>query len=152
MKLQAILSKTAVCGNLHATDKKGVLEELSQLAGSVYPTLPSKEVLRVLCEREKLGSTGVGNGVAIPHGKMAGLENIVAVFGRSKKGIEFQSHDHRPALLFFVLLAPENVIGSHLQALARLSRLLKSEIVRNKLFEVKDEELFDVLIAEDEKL
>lgn len=152
MKLKDILHKSAVCGELLATDKKGILGELASITASAYPKLSSDKVLKVLLEREKLGSTGVGNGVAIPHGKISGLDTIVAAFGRSKKGIEFQSHDHKPAVLFFVLLAPESVVGSHLQALARLSRLLKGEEIRNRLLEVKNENVFDVLIAEDEKI
>lgn len=152
MKLKDILKSGAVSGRLKATDKKEVLEELSELAQKAYPELLVKEVMQVLLEREKLGSTGVGNGVAIPHGKVKTLTHIVALFGRSKKGIDFQSHDQKPATLFFVLLAPENVVGSHLQVLARLSRLLKTEEVRNRLFEVSDDNLFDVLIAEDEKI
>lgn len=152
MKLKDILKNGAVAGRLRGTDKKEVLEELSALAQKVYPELSDKEVMQVLLERERLGSTGVGNGVAIPHGKVHSLTHIVALFGRSKKGIDFQSHDQKPATLFFVLLAPENVVGSHLQVLARLSRLLKTEEVRNRLYEVPDDELFDVLIAEDEKI
>lgn len=152
MKLRDILKQSAVCGDLKATDKKGVLEELSELIARSGPQLEPPVVLHVLLEREKLGSTGVGNGVAIPHGKLPGLESILAAFGRSKKGIEFQSHDHKPAVLFFVLLAPENVVGSHLQALARLSRLLKGEAIRHRLIEVNDEELYRVLIEEDEKI
>lgn len=152
MKLKDLLKKEAVKGELLATDKKDVLQELADLAETVYPPLNSPKVYQILMEREKLGSTGVGNGVAIPHGKVQGLSNIVAIFGRSKKGIEFESHDRKPAMLFFVLLAPETVIGNHLQALARLSRLLKGEAIRNKLIEAKDSELFDVLMAEDEKL
>lgn len=152
MKLKDILKKSAVCGELKSTDKKDVLEELANLTSVAYPNLSSEQVLQILLEREKLGSTGVGNGVAIPHGKTPGLNTIVAVFGRSKKGIEFESHDHKPAFLFFVLLAPENVVGIHLQALARLSRLLKGEDIRNKLLEVEDETLYDILIAEDEKI
>lgn len=152
MKLKDILAHDAVRGDLTATDKRGVLEELARLAAGVYPELDASGVLKVLLDREKLGSTGVGNGVSIPHGKIPGLKGIVAAFGRSKRGIDFQSHDHKLANLFFVLLAPENVIGNHLQALARLSRLLKGEEIRKRLVEVRDEELYDVLIAEDEKI
>ncbi|MBI2339826.1 MAG: PTS sugar transporter subunit IIA [Deltaproteobacteria bacterium] len=152
MKLKEILKRNAVLGDLRATEKKGVLEELSGLVSKAWPDLSTDNVLQVLLEREKLGSTGVGNGVAIPHGKVAGLKAIVAAFGRSPKGVEFQSHDHKPARLFFVLLAPENAVGNHLQALARLSRLLKGETVRNRLIEVKSESLYDLLISEDEKL
>lgn len=152
MKLKDILKKSAVRGELSATDKKGVLEEFAALTAEVYPQLSADQVLKILLEREKLGSTGVGNGVAIPHGKIAGLTSIISIFARSKKGIDFQSHDQKPAVLFFVLLAPENAVGTHLQALARLSRLLKTESVRNRLIEVKNDNLYDVLIAEDEKL
>ncbi|MBX7149512.1 PTS sugar transporter subunit IIA [bacterium] len=152
MKLRDILKKEAVCGDLVSTDKKDVLDELSRLTAAQYPGLKAEDVLRVLLEREKLGSTGVGYGVAIPHGKIAGLNQIVSFFGRSKSGIEFQSHDHKLASLFFVLLAPENVVGNHLQALARLSRLLKGEEIRHRLLEAKDIQLYDVLIAEDDKI
>lgn len=154
MKLSEILKKEAVRRELTATDKKGVLEELSSLVAEVYTNLSPEQVLKVLLERERLGSTGVGNGVAIPHGKIAGLDSIVCVFGRSKKGIDFQAHDRKPAMLFFVLLAPENPTGTgnHLQALARLSRLLKTETTRNLLFEVKNDDLYDILIREDEKI
>lgn len=151
MKLKDILKREAVKGELQATDKKEVLEELSELIAS-SSHLEADQVLQVLLEREKLGSTGVGNGVAIPHGKIPGLDSIISVFGRSKKGIDFQSHDHKAAALFFVLLAPENAVGNHLQALARLSRFLKSEVTRNLLIEIDSSKLYDALITEDEKL
>lgn len=152
MKLKDILSKAAVIGDLKSSDKQSLLEELADKAIKSYPELSTKDILEVLLERERLGSTCVGNGVAIPHGKIQGLKSIMAVFGRSKKGIDFHSHDHKNTNLFFVLLAPENVVGNHLQALARLSRLLKSEIVRSRLLETKDENLYELLIQEDEKL
>lgn len=152
MKLFDILKKDAVISELTATDKKGVLEELASLISGLYSQLTSEEILRVLLEREKLGSTGVGNGVAIPHGKIAGLEQILCVFARSRKGIDFQAHDNKPAHLFFVLLAPENAVGNHLQALARLSRLLKHDTTRLKLNEIQNSELYDYLVREDEKL
>ena len=89
MRLRDILAPEAVCGSLSATDKKGVIEELAGLAARVNSQLDQNQVLRVLLEREKLGSTGVGNGVAIPHGKISGLDSIIVFFARSKKGIEF---------------------------------------------------------------
>ncbi len=152
MKLKDILTKESVCGELLATDKKEVLEELASLTSGVYPQLSAEEILKVLLEREKLGSTGVGNGVAIPHGKIAGLDHIVAIFGRSNKGIDFNSHDNKNTHLFFVLLAPENAAGNHLHVLARLSRLLKTEETRNLLIETKPDQLFQALIAQDEKI
>lgn len=152
MKLKDIFSKEAICPSMKASDKKEVLEEISEQIEKAYSELKKEDVLKVLLEREKLGSTGIGNGVAIPHGKITGLSSIVAFFGRSQKGIDFQSHDHKLSRLFFVLLAPENVIGSHLQALARLSRILKGDHVRSRLLESKDQDLYKVLIEEDEKL
>lgn len=152
MKLSEILKFEAVRGDLKSTDKKGVLEELSDLISKIHPSLSSSEIMNVLLEREKLGSTGVGNGVAIPHGKIPGLTQIVSVFGRSQKGIDFDAHDQKPAQLFFVLLAPENSIGTHLQTLARLSRLLKSEATRQLLIDTPSDQLYSVLLTEDEKI
>lgn len=151
MKLKEVLHKETV-GNLDATDKKTALEQLAVLASKTEAQLNPALVLEVLQEREKLGSTGVGNGVAIPHGKVHGLKNIICIFGRSVKGIDFQSHDQKPAHLFFAVLAPENAVGNHLQTLARLSRLLKGEEIRQHLLEIPSDELYNYLIAEDEKI
>ena len=151
MKLKDILRKNAVFPDLSSSDKKSVLEELSQLSSNIYQ-ISADHILQVLLEREKLGSTGVGQGVAIPHGKLAGLDSIAIVFGRSKAGVDFHSHDHKPVHLFFVLLAPENAIGNHLQILARISRLLKSDHFRKKLIDIKDDQVYDLILAEDEQL
>lgn len=152
MRLRNILSKNAIIDDLKSLDKKGVLQEFSDLVTTLHSTLDTQSIYDVLLNREKLGSTGVGNGVAIPHGKVSGLDQIFAAFGRSKKGINFQSHDQKATYLFFVLLAPENAIGNHLQALARLSRLLKEEHIREKLMKCQPEELYEILISEDEKI
>jgi PTS system nitrogen regulatory IIA component len=103
-------------------------------------------------EREKLGSTGIGSGVAIPHGKIANLDHIVAAFGRSKAGIDFDSQDGEPTYLFFVLVAPENTAGLHLKALAKLSRLLKDSNFRDRLMKVPDAKaIYQIISEEDEK-
>lgn len=130
----------------------GVLEEFAQLAHTIVPELTSDAVMEILMSREDLGSTAVGNGVAIPHGKVPGLDKIVALFGRSSKGLDFQSHDEKPTHLFFVLLAPETAIGNHLQALARLSRLLKDSKTRDALINAPAAELYNILINEDDKI
>lgn len=152
MKLSTILHKDAIISDLKSTEKREVLSEFAELASRIIPQLKKEEVLEVLLNREELGSTAVGHGIAIPHGKIAGIKSILALFGRSKEGIDFQAHDEKPTNLFFVLLAPETAIGNHLQALARLSRLLKEPALREELVQVPTEELYDLLIKEDNKL
>lgn len=152
MKLSDILTKGAVISDLKSVDKKGILAEFSTLTEELIPDINQEDILNILLSREQLGSTAVGNGVAIPHGKIPGLNNIVAIFGRSKKGVDFQAHDEKTTHLFFVLLAPETAIGNHLQALARLSRLLKDSKFREKLIQSPSEELFTLLISEDDKI
>lgn len=152
MKLSDILSQNAVIPDLKSVDKKGILMEFSELTEKLIPDVNKDDILNILLSREQLGSTAVGNGVAIPHGKIPGLNNIFAIFGRSKKGVDFQAHDEKTTHLFFVLLAPETAIGNHLQALARLSRLLKDAKFREKLIQSPTGELFPLLIGEDDKI
>lgn len=152
MKLSELLEKTAIIDDLKSSDKRGVLAEFAALVQKISPQLQQDEILEILSNREQLGSTAVGNGVAIPHGKVPGLDRITALFGRSKKGVDFQSHDEKLTHLFFVLLAPETAIGNHLQALARLSRLLKDEKIRERLVLCPFEELYELLISEDSKI
>lgn len=152
MKLNDILKNNAIIDNITHHDKKGVLTEFAELAHKLVPDLTQETILEILMNREHLGSTAVGNGVAIPHGKVPGLDKIMALFGRSQKGLDFQSHDEKPTHLFFVLLAPETAIGNHLQALARLSRLLKDVKTREALINSPSADLYTLLIAEDDKL
>ncbi len=152
MKIRQILAKECIKANLQATNKEGVLAELAALLAEANPHLSRDKIIEVLMEREKLGSTGIGNGVAIPHGKLSGIDQIVTAFGRSLEGISFDSQDGKPAHLFFVLLAPENAASLHLKALARLSRLLKDVGFRNKLIEAKmSDEIYQEIVTEDEK-
>lgn len=152
MKIRQILSKECIEAELKAHNKEEVLDELSTLLATHFPDLKKGDILNILQEREKLGSTGIGNGVAIPHGKIASLSHIVTAFGRSVAGIPFDSQDGKPAHLFFVLLAPENAASLHLKALARLSRLLKDVHFRSRLLEAKDcDQLFQDIVSEDDK-
>lgn len=152
MKLSDLLDRNATVDDLKGVDKRGILAEFAEVAHRLVPSLQKDDILQILLSREQLGSTAVGNGVAIPHGKVPGLEKISAIFGRSKKGVDFQAHDEKPTHLFFVLLAPETAIGNHLQALARLSRLLKDEKIREKLVQCHANEIYDNLITEDDKI
>jgi PTS system nitrogen regulatory IIA component len=107
--------------------------------------------MEVLIERERLGSTGIGDGIAIPHGKLANLDELLLSFGRSVSGVDFDSLDGKPAHLFFLVVAPENSAGTHLKALARISRLLKSNVVRRELMEAKDAGgIYRIIEAQDE--
>lgn len=150
MKILDIVSPEAILDELQSDTKEGVLRELSAVLSGMVPSLPPETIASILLERETLGSTGIGDGVAIPHGKSAGLERLVAAFGRSRKGVPFDSLDGQPAHLFFVIMAPEYSAGMHLKALARISRLLKDERFRRSLLEAADaDELRRVLQEED---
>lgn len=151
LKLRDILKPEAVIPDLLSTDKKGILQEFSTRASKLIQ-VPEDDILNILMNREKLGSTAVGQGVAIPHGKISGLEHIVAFFGRSQKGVDFQAHDGKASHIFFVILAPETAIGNYLHALARLSRLMKENRVRQRLINCAPQEIYDILITEDDKL
>ncbi len=137
-KLTDMLPVGQILPDLKARNKKNVLEELCAPVVAAYPAIDFGILMEVLKEREKLGSTGIGDGVAIPHGKLAELQDIVLVFGRSKAGVDFDALDGKPTHLFFMVLAPENSAGIHLKALARISRLLKSQVVRQELMNAKD--------------
>ncbi len=141
MKIKDLLDKEAILVDLKANDKKGVLEELS-LPVSRIAGIKQQDLVRVLMEREQLGSTGIGGGIGIPHGKLKNLDNLVLGFGLSRKGIDFDSMDRRPTHIFFLLVTPENSTGVHLKVLARISRLLKNEEFKEKLYQISDAEEF----------
>lgn len=141
MKISEVLYKEAILVDLKANDKKGVLEELSEPVARIAG-INQQELVRVLMEREQLGSTGIGGGIGIPHGKLKKLTNLVLGFGLSRKGIDFDSMDRRPAHIFFLLVTPENSTGLHLKVLARISRLLKNEDFKEKLFHISDADEF----------
>jgi PTS system nitrogen regulatory IIA component len=151
MKISDILSKELVIPDLREADKQSVLSELVRHLSHKVAGIDTSELLGVLLEREQLGSTGIGDGIAIPHGKLKDLKQLIAVFGKSAGGVSFDAMDGRPVHLFFLLVAPENSAGVHLKALARLSRLLKRNGFRQKLMSVADaEQLYQVIVEEDE--
>jgi nitrogen PTS system EIIA component len=138
MKIAEFLREDLILPDLRSTDKAGVLREICETLARAYPLLSAPRLTETLLEREKLGSTGVGEGVAIPHGKLSSLPGLLAAFGRSQKGIDFAAIDGKPTYLFFVLFAPENSAGVHLKALARISRLFKSPQFRASILEARD--------------
>lgn len=150
MKISDLLDMKAISTELTSSKKIEVLAELVELLRRVKPDLDAKELLTVLIEREELGSTGIGDGIAIPHGKLKGLDRLLMAFGRKKDGVDFDSMDNRPAHLFFLLLAPENEATLHLKALARISKLLRKEDVRRQLLDAHDSQsLLNILGQED---
>jgi PTS system nitrogen regulatory IIA component len=151
MKITDILHEDSVIGELTSRDKKGVLEELVTVLVE-HGRLKNKEKpVQVLLERERLGSTGIGDGIAIPHGKLKDIKYMICSFGRTKEGIDFQSIDEKPSHLFFLLFAPQESAGEHLQALARLSRILKDGRLRKRLMEAASENEIYRLIAEEDE-
>jgi nitrogen PTS system EIIA component len=150
MKIAEFLHPQAVIANLSARSKPEIIKELCTSLAQVHPNLPVDRLMAVLQEREKLGSTGIGEGVAIPHGKFSGLNKLMACFGVSREGVEFDAIDGKPTFLFFALVAPENSAGLHLKALARISRLFKSQRFRTSILEAKSAEQIYALIAEED--
>lgn len=153
MHLTDILQPEMVWPELTATTKPEVLKELAKRISTGNASLDEQRVAEILAERERLGSTGIQDGIAIPHGKVPGLDRIVIACGRSSRGIEFDAHDTKPTHLFFVLLAPEFAAGQHLKALARLSRILKDARFREKLMGAGDaSEMYRAILDEDDKI
>lgn len=152
MKITDFLSVQTVIPALAQQEKNAVLEELAGWLAANHPNLDAKRVLNVLMERERISTTAIGEGVAIPHGKLPGLERIFGVFARSSEGVDFSSLDGGPTHLFFALIAPEGAAADHLKALARISRLLKGEAFRRRLMAAKsNQELFTLIADEDDK-
>jgi len=166
MKIAEFLREDLILPDLASADKAGVLAELSAsiargqgipgLPGSQAslgaPALSAAKLTDTLLEREKLGSTGIGEGIAIPHGKLPGITGLLAAFGRSRKGVDFAAIDGKPTSLFFVLFAPENSAGIHLKALARISRLFKGAPFRKAIMEAPGAaEIFKLISEEDAK-
>jgi PTS system nitrogen regulatory IIA component len=135
VKLSDLVPPECVVPELRAGTKDEALRELAEGAAKAAPRLPVEALASVLRERETLGSTGIGEGVALPHGKASGVDRVTAVLARSSRGVPFDSSDGRPARLFFLIVSPENSAGLHLQALARVSRSFRSASFREGLLE-----------------
>ncbi len=151
MRLEQILKREYIEDNLQAKNKTEALAELSEMVIKGPLKLDKLQIFDVLQQREKLGSTGIGDGVAIPHGKIGNLEELIVAFGRSRNGVAFDSIDGKPVHLFFLLLAPENCTGQHLKALAKISKMLKAGGFRKKLMDAKsNSDLYKTIIEQDE--
>ena len=150
MEINDLLPPDGVTADLKVTSKKQALQDLAKRAAEVSG-LQERAVFDVLMERERLGTTGVGNGIAIPHGKLPNLDRLYGFFARLGQPIDFQSIDERPVDLIFVLLAPESAGADHLKALARISRLLRDQGVCDKLRGTDSAEALFAILTESEE-
>jgi PTS system nitrogen regulatory IIA component len=148
-----ILKEELIVPELHSSTKTDVLREIASHLGAHYSGVDAAQLVTVLLDRERLGTTAIGEGIAIPHGKLPGLKGVVAAFARSQKGVDCHSLDGAPTKLFFLLVAPDDAAGIHLKALARVSRLLRDKGFRERLLSAKTQaELYRVICEEDAKL
>lgn len=151
MKILDVLQKESIISNLKSQDKKGILEELVAPI-AIITGINDKDLIQVLMDREQLGSTGIGGGIGIPHGKLKQLESLALGFGLSRKGVDFESMDNQPTHIFFLLVTPENSTGLHLKMLARISRILKHDQFREKLLNAAtSDEIFSIIKEEDDE-
>jgi nitrogen PTS system EIIA component len=132
MDISNLISLDSIVTNLKATSKKQILQELGNIAKKII-NVPSHEISHILLERERLGTTGVGHGVAIPHGRLSGLKQIRGIFAKLDKPVDYDAIDDQPVDLVFLLLAPEGAGADHLKALAKVSRMLRDKTVCDKL-------------------
>lgn len=150
MNITELLEEKFVIDQLKSKSKREVLVELSEVFARASVNVDSDAMVEVLLEREKLGSTGIGEGIAIPHGKLAGLDRLIVSFGRSHNGVEFDSLDGKPVNIFFLLMAPENSAGQHLKALAKISRMLKDVDFRSELMKAQSTgDIYDIIVKKD---
>jgi nitrogen PTS system EIIA component len=153
MRVIDILKEELIVPELQSGTKTEVLYEIAAHLGSHQPGVQVEQLVTVLLERERLGTTAIGEGIAIPHGKLPGLKGVVAAFARSLRGVDCHSLDGAPTKLFFLLVSPEDAAGIHLKALARVSRLLRDKSFRERLLQAQTQaELYRVICEEDAKL
>ena len=154
MNILDFLSKKAISVSLKSAKKEDTIKEMAELliaAGEIEKKDKNK-LIELLMAREALGSTAIGQGVAIPHAKVDCVKQLVAAFGLSQRGVDFDSLDGEPAYIFFLLVAPQDSAGPHLKALARISRLLKDKYFRDSLRQIKDvPSVIKIISQEDEK-
>jgi PTS system nitrogen regulatory IIA component len=152
LKLTDFLDASRIIPELEQKEKRAVLKELAERFAALDHSLNSQSLFDTLLEREQISSTAIGEGVAIPHGKMIGARKLTGIFARSVRGADFESLDGGLTHLFFVLLAPEDSAADHLKALARISRLLKDGTFRARLMQGRTaEDIFKVIKEEDDR-
>jgi len=153
MRIEEILKESCVVADIKGKTKGETLFELVDILKKANLIHNIEKAVNVILEREKLGSTGIGDGVAIPHGKMKGIHNIVCAFGRSKDGVDFDAVDRKPVHIFFLLLAPEDSASLHLKMLSRISKILRDPSFRKRLIDLTDaHDIYTNVVEEDRRL
>lgn len=153
MKIVDYINESLIISDLACSDKNTVLKKFSDCVSQQFPKITVDEVFTILKEREDLGSTGIGDGIAIPHGKTKKIGTLIVAFARSHEGISFDAIDEQPVKFLFLLLAPEDSAGLHLKALAKISRMLKDPEFRKRLADAKDAtELFQLIQEKDDQV
>ncbi len=153
MRLTDVMKEDFILTDLKSGKKAELLEEMISGISRKIGGLDRERVLETVIEREKLGTTGIGNGVAIPHGKVKDFGEIKVFFGRSKKGVDFDSMDKMPVYLFFMILAPENSAAAHLKILASISHLFRIQDLRARLMNAESRsEIYDIIVEADKKM
>ncbi len=151
MRISQLLSKNSIIADMSATNKSGAIEELA-LAASGQTNASARQIAAVLMEREQLGSTGIGGGIAIPHGKLDSVNDITVGFALSQNGVEYDSLDNKPVHIFFLLLTPENSTGGHLKVLAQISKMLKVDQFKTQLMDASSmDEIYGIIMEQDEE-
>jgi fructose-specific phosphotransferase system IIA component len=152
LRIQDLLDRDLILMDLRAADKAGVIRELAGLLARNNRVQDPDALAQAVLDRESQGSTGIGEGIAIPHAKSQAIDDIVVAFGRSTSGVDFQSLDGKPAYLFFLLVTPEDRPGEHLKLLARISRIMRNAALREQLLLCTlPEELQKLILDEDGK-
>lgn len=152
MLLTELLSPDRIKIPLVSSSKDDLLRELVEVADGATPIRDKSEVLRAVREREAVLSTGIGNGVAIPHGKSSAVPELTLAAGVTREGVDFEALDGRPVKLFFLLVGPEAAAGQHVKALSRISRLLRQDALRSRLISARDPQEFYSIVTEAEAL
>ena len=152
MKIVDLIQRENILPSLKATTKQGIIKELAGFLATQYEGVDESRLVRILVDREGLASTAIGEGVAIPHGTLPSVKQIIACIGRARGGVDFDSMDGQPTYLFVVLVAPENSTGAHLKALARISRVFKDGEFRSRLHAAEDADtMYEIIAAADAK-
>ncbi|MBI5235808.1 MAG: PTS sugar transporter subunit IIA [Deltaproteobacteria bacterium] len=152
MVLSDVLTEDNIIIDLKAREKAGILDEMARGVASKVFGLDKGRLLQAVLDREKLGTTGIGHGVAIPHGKIKGLAEIKVFFGRSLSGVDFNSIDGAPVHLFFMIIAPQSAAVTHLKILAGISQMLKNQECRTRLMRAENpSDVFRIIVEADRR-
>ena len=153
MKIAEILQEQCVVADIRGKTKREIITELVEALAKARLVKDIEPVVNVVMDREKLGSTGIGNGVAVPHGKLKNINNIMCAFGRSQNGVDFDAVDRAPVHIFFLVLAPEDSASLHLKVLSRITKILRDQSLRKKIIKLTNvHELYTSILEEDEKI